>query len=334
MTYPEYIKRVSEQENKIHIENFNPGNRANLPDAFRIRGSIHVLYNDFDNLEKFYDYEEEDSPKKSIYKCVHEDEEYIRTNYTLGRYFGNQFNDTITKDRRQLAKDIKKYKYTGSFEDWPEKYIDSFDRALEYLIPKISNDIHKRSTDGKLVITSVLDGRSDDNRFEWYLKKLKIDKSKILPLLKKNVVVVPNLFVKRKNETDIKNKYEKTIKNVKINSEYKSFMNPNNRFFILDDVNTRGNTLDGYSEIISTTIDNPMAKIIDFVSRYEKASTIYVKKAVIDNAEKEGIDLAEHVGKSKNLEIEKIMIYSLVLASTQQYFDVQLEEGTYISIDH
>ena len=118
------------------------------------------------------------------------------------------------------------------------------------------------------------------------------------------------------------------------NSEYKSFMNPNNRFFILDDVNTRGNTLDGYSEIISTTIDNPMAKIIDFVSRYEKASTIYVKKAVIDNAEKEGIDLAEHVGKSKNLEIEKIMIYSLVLASTQQYFDVQLEEGTYISIDH
>ena len=66
MTYPEYIKRVSEQENKIHIENLNPGNRANLPDAFRIGGSIHVLYNDFDNLEKFFDDEEKGSPKKII----------------------------------------------------------------------------------------------------------------------------------------------------------------------------------------------------------------------------------------------------------------------------
>ena len=333
MTYPEYIKKVSKQENKIHIENFNPGNRANLPDAFRIGGSIHVLYNDFDNLEKFFDDKEEESPKKSVYKCVHEDEEYIRTNYTLGRYFGNQFNDAITEDRRQLAKDIKNYKYTGSFEDWPRKYIDSFDRALEYLIPKISNDIHKRSADGKLVITSVLDGRSDDNRFEWYLNKLKIEKSKILPLLKKNVVVIPNLFVKRKKENDIKNKYEKTKNNVKINSEHKSFMNPNNRFFILDDVNTRGNTQNGYSEIISEAIDNPMAKIIEFVSRYKKASTPIVEKYVIRNAKKEGIDLAEHIGKSKNLEIEKIMIYSLVLASTQQSFDVQLEEGSYITID-
>ena len=110
-------------------------------------------------------------------------------------------------------------------------------------------------------------------------------------------------------------------------------MNPNNRFFILDDVTTQGKTLDGYSEIISRTIDNPMAKIIDFVNRYKKASTIYVKTAVITNAKKEGIDLAEHIGKSKNLETEKVMIYSLVLASTQQEFDAPFEEGTYITIE-
>ena len=107
----------------------------------------------------------------------------------------------------------------------------------------------------------------------------------------------------------------------------------NLRFFILDDVNTRGNTLNGYSEIITEAIDNPKAKVNEFLSRYKKASTPIVEKYVIRNAKKEGIDLSEHIGKSKNLEIEKIMIYSLVLASTQQSFDVQLEEGTYITID-
>ena len=333
MTYPEYIEKVSEQENKIHVENFDSGNRANLRDAFRVGSSIHILYNDFNSLEKFFENEEGENLKKSIYKCVYEDEGYVRTNYTLGRYFGNRFNFKITKDRRELSKDIKYWKNIGSFEYWPKKYIDSFDRSLEYLIPKISDDIRKRSTGGKLVITSVLNGRSGENRFLSYLEKLSINKSKVLPLLEENVVVLPNLFVKKKKQTDITDKYEKTIENIEVNSKYKSFMNPNNRFFILDDVTTQGKTLDGYSEIISRTIDNPMAKIIDFVNRYKKASTIYVKTAVITNAEKEGIDLAEHIGKSKNLETEKVMIYSLVLASTQQKFDAPFEEGIYIAIE-
>ena len=88
---------------------------------------------------------------------------------------------TITRTER-ATKDIKYWK-NRPFEYY-KKYIDSFDRSLEYLIPKISDDIRKRSTGGKLVITSVLNGRSGENRFLSYLEKLSINKSKVLPLLK------------------------------------------------------------------------------------------------------------------------------------------------------
>ena len=151
-----------------------------------------------------------------------------------------------SRDNQGKERTVKRYKVLEKYRFiriLAKKYIDSFDRSLEYLIPKISDDIRKRSTGGKLVITSVLNGRSGENRFLSYLEKLSINKSKVLPLLEENIVVIPNLFVKKKKQSDIADKYEKTIENIEVNSKYKSFMNPNNRFFILDDVTTvRKNT--------------------------------------------------------------------------------------------